>query len=249
MIKCDEKYKTIIIVHVNDNYKDISDIFFELFKINWPDCPFQVIVSYKKYMFNDYSYEAYVADKDSTLPNDVLCIMNAYKADYSISFLGDAFITDKINTSNINDVITSMIRLSAGYCRLFNSSNKAKKFSRINFKELYAVSFIAFIVSKSFAEEEFKNISDLEFELKYLNSAKNSLQAKNNMFQVPNNLFNISHGIVKGVWVRQSYYRVKAILGDKFYTTRKKMPIINYLIYSFRLFVRRIGLTALVKRF
>lgn len=243
-----DKNKIIIIVHINENYKDIADIFFKLFKIHWPDCPFQVIVSFKEKKFGNYSYESYVANKDSTLPDDVYCIMDEYGADYSISFLGDAFITDKIDTISIKNVIGRIIDVSAGYCRVFNSSNKTKDFSEINYKELYAVSFIAFIVSKEFAENEFKNTSDLEFERKYLEAAKNCSQIRNDMYAIPNNLFNISHGIVKGVWIRRSYNKVKNILGNKFYTKRKKMSIANSLLYSFRLFARRIGLTALLKR-
>ena len=52
--------------------------------------------------------------------------MYMYQADYCISLLGDAFITDKVDTQQFLQHIQKFSSHNFKYCKLYHSSNKTK---------------------------------------------------------------------------------------------------------------------------
>ena len=49
--------KWIVIVHLNNRYEDVSQVFDVLFKRYWSDCPFNVIYSYSPCVFGKFNNE------------------------------------------------------------------------------------------------------------------------------------------------------------------------------------------------
>ena len=246
-----KEIKTIVIVHVSEKYLDVAHIFFRLFDMYWCDCPYTLVVSCKGKINDNFGKISYQAPNDTSLPEDIYMIMKEYEADYCISLLGDAFITGKIDNGRLAKIIEKMNKDKIDYCRLFNSSNSANSFSSISKDELYGVSFIAFIASFSFVEKEFKNKTDYEFEMKFLNEAKklNSKGVKwKNLYAVSNNEFNIVHGIVKGKWIKQSYIHISAILNNELYTNHLTMSLTENFVYKMRLYLRKSGIISLLTR-
>lgn len=232
---------TIIIVHVNKSYKDIADIFSLLIKKNWPDCPYQIIYSYTPFAFEDYTGEKYESST-GLLPDNVYQIMTKYQADYAISLLGDAFITEKVDTKQFEGILETLQQYHFDYCRLFHSANKVKKLKHIRKSELYGVSFIAFICSYKYAEREFKGKSDSEFEKKYIEITRtcdNKRAAYRNIYALPNSTLCIEHGVVKGKWIRKVYSDVnKQIDVRSIGESRECMSPKEDILFNARLFMR-----------
>lgn len=226
-----------IIVSVSSCYKDIADLFFYCMKKNWPDCPFDCIVSFNDEKFNQYSKYSYVGQKKDTIPDNIRNITNKYKADFYICLLGDAFISNAVNTKNVLKLIKYMEINKISYCNLFPLRKKNKLITYIKNTDVYSMSFIAFIASNDFINKEFKNgVTDFEFEEKWLKSAlENSNQKYVLKDKIINssNILNIVHGIQKGVWIRKSYNYMKKN-GLLVNSNRNKMSIIQEIIFSIR---------------
>lgn len=232
--------KLIIIVHVNEKCKDLSDIFFRLLNKNWIDCPYRIVVSYKNNIFKDYGFETYISISESGLANDVYEIMKEYEADYCISLLGDAFLSKSIDTKKMQAILDELMERHIDYCRLYHSNNKVNSLTEINLKEIYGVSFIAFFSSRNFACIELKGKTDFQFEKKYLDISRG--KAGENLpflfFSLPNDVFGIIHGVVKGLWLRDSYKKIKAIVDIDNTEIRGKMSICNYLVFKMKVYLR-----------
>lgn len=242
--------KSIVIIHVTKKYEDIADLFVELLKKNWEDCPYEIIVSYKGMKFKDYGFESYVSSMDSTLPKDIYDIMSKYQADYCFSFLGDAFITSKICNNYIERLLMLMENKSIDYCRLFNTTYNEKLLCPIPLSERYGVSFIAFIVSKNFVEKEFSNNeSDIDFEVKYL-KISNPLSKKcfKHMYALPNGVFSIVHGIAKGIWIKQAYEQLCDYYGKELSTKRGKQTTFQSVVYDTRVNLRKYKLVLIIQK-
>jgi hypothetical protein len=239
-----ETEKWILIVHMNKRYADVAQVFNLLFERNWPDCPFKVIYSYSPSMFGNFNNDKYES-KEGTLGDDVYKIMQLYHADYCISLLGDAFITDKVDTQQFLQQIRKLISRNFKYCRLYHSSNRTKKLANIRKIELYGISFIAFMCSYDFAYNELKGKTDLDVEKKYILIARKSRCTQDvyrDMYALPNTSLSIEHGIVKGKWARKVYkdinrtVNIQTIRGGG--QQHSCMSIVEELIYDLKLFIR-----------
>lgn len=233
--------KLIIIIHVCEDYKDIAEVFFRLLNKCWNDCPYKIVVSYKSHLFKDYGFESYVSSSDSGLGNDVYEIMFKYQANYCISLLGDAFILKQIATNEIRDILSGLMKRRVDYCRLFHSGNKVKQLSKIDMNEIYGVSFIAFFASFNFVDSELREKTDLQFEKKYLRIAREEKAEESagfSLFALPNSTFGIVHGVVKGLWLRDSYKKVREVIGKDCIGSRKRMSLHKYLWFEIKVYFR-----------
>lgn len=202
-----------LIINISEKYNEVADIFVSLLNSNWKDCPFEIILSYNDgFFFKDYGYTAYV-ENNQNIPNSIYNISKKYPADYYICLLGDAFISKKVDNNYIVKLIDIIEKKGISYCNLLPKRKKSKLFRYIRKNEIYSINFISFIASHHFIEDEFKeNISDLDFENKYLKSAffnENNNEIWNDKIVNESNVLNIVHGINKGKWIRRSYNTLK----------------------------------------
>lgn len=233
------KEKTIIIIPTHTDYMDVCKDFFYLMKHNWKDCPFKIVLSITGKNQKDYNFHEYVTNPiDSTLTFCIYNAMKKYDAQYYICMLGDAFIDAKINNKDFFDLIDYMLNNNLDYCNLIPHNHlnciKLNDYSRyINMNERYGISFVAFIASKKFIDAEFgKEISDLEFEKKYIEIAEKS--KKNDFYSkyiiLKTNIFNIYPGIVKGKWNRKVLRRLIRHNKNACFNTRPKLSIKEQII-------------------
>lgn len=234
-----------IIINITKRYKDIADIFFYLFKSNWPDCPYDYIISYNDGLeFGNYGKNKYIANENDTLPTSIKKISDAYPARYYICLLGDAFISQRVNTDEFNKIIDLMRKNNIDYCNLYTSKRNEQLFQYIKKDQIYGMSFIAFVASNNFIKNEFKNnISDVDFEEKWLRKACSYSGLKRNekkycdKIENTNNILNIVHGIQNGKWFRKSYRKLKKYQIVK-ENDREKISMKNTFILFFKSLIR-----------
>lgn len=241
-----ENPNVVIIVSVNKDYQDAAEIFLELFALNWPDCPYKILLSFSGPQFINYKDSLnFEFNKHQSLPCNIYSISKMINADYYICLLGDDFILKKIDTNEIQKLILSLYQNGIEYCNLYPQRKKSEDFYRyIHKNEVYGMSFLAFIASFDFIEREFcDNISDFEFEDKYLQFAAlkgNRSKKWENRVILCTNLFHLEHGIVKGVWIPKTFYllqkRSKKIQNSK----RPKMKIYELIMFKAKGYFNRI---------
>lgn len=213
-------FKIILPTHVK--YLDITNNFIELLRLNWPEAVNSIIVSLtgkydgKKVVPSDIP--VIFNEDNTTLPE---CIVNAsekYKADYYFVFLGDAFISKPVDTNLVTVMLAKLQDKNVNYCRLLPQLSRYKYkgehkelFRTVNSNERYSHSFVAFVATNKFIQNEFSgNITDRQFEIKYLELANKKIGTKLNDRVVLNkNIFNILPSLQKGKWDRINIFYLK----------------------------------------
>lgn len=207
-----------IIMPTTTNYLDISLNFIELLRINWPDAFQNVILSVAGELKSNKNVFRQVKivenEKGSSLPECVYNASQRYEADLYIIFLGDAFITKKVDCSKVINLLNSLIEHKIQYCRLLPQLYLKKSpfenhlFRYITSNERYSHSFVAFIATRAFIDSEFSDgKTDRDFELKYLKiaSEKRNYTYKDRVI-LKKNIFHILPSIQKGKWDLLNYW-------------------------------------------
>lgn len=188
-------------------------------KINWPEAYKKLIISITGSDNFDISFNDIPVIKNNISTSLPTCVYNAaskYKADYYFVFLGDAFISRRINNEKVEKLLSYLVRNSINYCRLLPQSSlymrqRQKEYRNINSNERYTHSFVAFGAAPNFIKNEFSdNISDRDFEIRYLRLASK----KENLFFedrviLNKNIFHILPSIQKGKWDRINLFYLK----------------------------------------
>lgn len=205
------KIKTVtayVVVSISKIYKDIYNIFFDLVKINWPDCKWDIIEISD---MDDTVYGKYQVKKGKvdTIPDCIYRVSEMYPADFYMFFLGDAFITRRVDNTKVENLLFEMQENGFKYCNLLKNHicRKNTFYERLKKTESYGVQFITFIASKDFINTEFnKKVTDFDFEQKYLIIASKATEEYyENYIAADKRLFGVLHGINKGCWIRKSY--------------------------------------------
>lgn len=219
----------VIVLQSNSRYKDICNIFLALFKKYWRNCDYKMFVSIAGDETILGGVNTVYNGKNATLPTCIYNVAIKNNAQYYVCFLGDAFINGKIDEAQFKNLVQIMREKNINYCSLtpLKPHRKQKSFNDvaryIHTKDRYSHNYVAFIASKEFILEEFsQNISDFDFEMKYLKLANQKCieEYMRDRIILKKNYFNLIHGITKGKWSRHAYYRLK-----------KSNPEINFDIY------------------
>ena len=217
-------------------YVDICDNFIELFRENWKDCPFEIVGTVVGKNVKIEGIETIYIGSEGTLTDCINVAVDKYEADFYMCFLGDAFISTKICTSQVYDLLENLKINKANYCKLIplnkdlkNKENEKRIIRNIKEKDRYAHTFVAFVATKSFVKEELVGKTDLEFEYKYLKIADTSIEnlAFCDRFIVVKDVFHIIPSIVKGKWDRTALRIVKHDNPKINFSSREKMSILE----------------------
>lgn len=227
----DINYK--IILPTNAKYLDITKNYIDLLKINWPEAYEHLIISLTGSVNNEIGFKNIPIVRNSEVSSLPTCVLNAaleYKADYYLIFLGDAFISKRVDDDMAKRLLCSLISKNIDYCRLLpqlhlNIDHSEKQYRNICTDERYSHSFIAFGASLEFIRNEFNNnITDRDFELKYLKLAnqKKHIHFENRVI-LRKNLFHVMPSIQKGEWDRLNLAYLKRKYPEIIFSDRSLM--------------------------
>lgn len=242
--------KVLVSLVTHSAYKDICENFVALFNKNWNTCTFDFIISVvgDDVRFDDI--KTIYHGKHCQLPMAIYNVMVESDYDYCISFLGDAFINSPVDNLAVEQLLSFIQSKRINYCCLipripFRLKKKtASKDTRyISVNDAYNMCFVAFIASKKFVLEEFNNISDLEFETKYLgNTNKNNFYYDDRVI-LTRNIFNLEPGIDAGMWNRRAIKKLNRDNEDIIFSERKKVPVLksikNNIIQVMQIFISK----------
>ena len=222
----------VIILPTHSAYRDVCENFIKLYKRNWPDCKYKFVVSVcgEDILFED-TLSVYCGE-NATLLDCVRIVKEKFSAYIYFVFLGDAFLCSEVNSEEVELFINEIRRYQISYCRLYPQIMKSKRirlgrwFRKINNKDRYAHSFIAFACTPDYIENEMtEGRSDFDYESKYLEEAEraeNSYYYKDHVMLIKN-IFHILPGIEKGKWDRLVLLKLKIQNPDINFCKRDKI--------------------------
>lgn len=223
----------VIIVPTHSSYLDVVKNFMILEKKYWSDCKYKIIVAITGEDISVPSINTLYCGRNATLPLCIYLACQKCKAQYYMCFLGDAFINSKVNNKAVEYLIHSMKKNNLDFLRIrtLHSMFKKKSINKymryINSADRYAHSFIAFVASQKFIEEEFSGVvTDLDFENKYLEmtTIRPRFYFENHAI-VTKRIFDIYPGIIKGKWDCWIYFLLKIKNPELDFKTRKILPL------------------------
>ena len=112
-----------VIISTCEKYSDLWDIYFNLFKKNWPDCPAKV------YLVTDAAtdrcfegVEIISAGEDTEITERLDKALSIVDSRYILFTLDDYFLTEKIDNSKIDTALRFINDHSVDYVRLYSAS-------------------------------------------------------------------------------------------------------------------------------
>lgn len=99
-----------ILVNSCDLYEDAWDPFFKLLKIQWPDCPYRIVLNTetKKYNCNFMSVETICGGKDVPWAKRLKNALSKIESDYILYFLEDFFLMSPVSTESFDKALSLM---------------------------------------------------------------------------------------------------------------------------------------------
>ena len=107
-----------ILVVSCDAYKDLWDPYFHsLFKF-WPDCPYQIYLGSNEEEFSDSRVESILVGPDKEYSTNLIAMLERINTPWVILWIEDLFISEKINSSYVSELVDMAIEKEVGYLKL-----------------------------------------------------------------------------------------------------------------------------------
>jgi len=123
-----------VVVVSCDNYSDLWEPFFSLFKRFWQDCQFPVylISNYKEY--KTQGVISIPVGEDVSWSDNLLTALDKIKEEFILMWIDDLFLLKKVNTETLECICKEFVKVEGNYLRL-NPTVKADS----SFNEYFGV--------------------------------------------------------------------------------------------------------------
>ena len=106
-----------IILPACDKYLDIVSEYMRYLRLNWDDCPFEIILVTENQEFNDPRVSSYTTSKTTQWTGRVLEGLRHTDCQYVLVMIEDAFFSKKVDTQDVQDVLDFMKKHHVKYYR------------------------------------------------------------------------------------------------------------------------------------
>lgn len=213
-----------------DGYYDLWEDFLEIFRMNWPDCPFPLyIVNQTKDLDfdKDYGVEVLHAGEDAEYSRKLQVATEEIDADYYLILLEDYFIGDKLQKDHLDPILRFIEDNRAKYygfnmnlygCEDGHESEPqpidgSSEYTIVSGNNIFERDFLVKCVGK-------RNYNAWVFEGIYAKSRDaHSSKFLEGCYKDRNNYLHILHGALQGKFLPHAY-RHFADMGYSFHTDR-----------------------------
>lgn len=229
-----------IIIPACDKYLDIFAEYMRYFRMNWPDCPFEIILVTETKYYEDKRVTSYTTTKDTAWTGRVLEGLKHTNCKYILTTIEDGFISEKVKNKDIIQILTFMKKHNIQYYRnpkFGHKKTKDNSFSdfrhacKIKKNEVYSRSLGIDIWDREALIDLFGDGSKSAWDIEdYF--LRDSLTAEKGYFEDwvsdDRNFLHIIETVSGGKWMRSELNRLKR-LGIPVNTgNRAIMPITDY---------------------
>ena len=227
-----------------DGYSDMWPTFFECKKKFWKDCPYPMVLANNEKSVDIKDLHVINCGKEAQWSTRTRIALESIESKYVLFLLEDLFISDKVNTEEIQAAIELMEKDNLDYYKIMTFS----KIGTRNYKGIqylheipaswpYGISLQAAIWNREYflemvGEEDY---NPWVFEVDRLEEEENAADPQKvvGVFD-DRNIMNICHMVVQGKYLRGAVSRMEKV-GVKVDTgARGMMPWKDYLVYSIK---------------
>lgn len=194
-----------------DGYGDMWPTFFECKEKYWPDCPYQLVLVNNIKAFKKKNVRVINCGRDAQWSMRTRLALESIESKYVLFLLEDFFLSDKVNTTDIQGAINLMEADNLDYYKIMTFSKiKTKNYKRINYlHEIpadwpYGISLQAAIWKRDYFLKMVgtEDYNPWVFEVQRLNDEKRA-ENPNSIVGVfdDRNILNICHMVVQGKYL------------------------------------------------
>lgn len=211
-----------ILISTYDAYYEALRISIEMFKRFWPDCKYEFIVANNTKKIDDERITLInCGDEAKSWCERALKAINETKADYYIMLMEDIFITRRVDTKEIENIIGFMKENKIDFYKLIpvpppkgELFEGTKHIHKINKQTPYGININSAIYSREFFLEILGDgkISAWDLEERFI---KETTTAPDEYFKNcvsdDRNVLNTIHGIIQGKWLKSTVKELKKL--------------------------------------
>ena len=164
------KNDVTILVNSCDKYEDAWEPFFNLLKIQWPECAYNIVLSTetKSYACDYFNVKTINTKSDLPWSSRLKEVLKQIETEYVLFFLEDFFLLDKVNVKNF-DLALDLMRSDKKTCLVefpsmegnykeSNNINEKRTFSKVPlFKDYRAKVMVSLWRTRDFENLVFEN--------------------------------------------------------------------------------------------
>lgn len=213
-------------IYINsfDGYSDIWPSFFSIWNHYWEECPYKMYLTSneKEFHFNDLVVLKF--GKETSWIERTIKTLEMIDEEYIIFFLEDYFISKKISSEVIEEIIVHMKNNNLFYYQLSNRMNleQNKKYIKIDKSIPYPISLQLSIWNRMELLEflkvmQFERVkSPWDFERYFIDKYKNSKGILRGVEYDTRDIFGYKNGVLQGKWIRNTlrFYKKQGIKID-----------------------------------
>ncbi len=232
-----DSQKTCAVLVVScDNYSDVWQPFFELFKRFWGNCPYPVylLTNHLRPQIEDVSI-INVGD-DISWSDNLIAGLQQIKEDYVFLFLEDLMLEGIVNSEKVKEVFDWTIVNQINYVRLNPSTKPDLPYNStvgiVSKGTIYRASVVVCLWKKNVLSALLKKGENAwEFE-KYGSIRSDEYDG---FYSTYHNYFPIINSIIKRVWETSAVNRLKRLNINLDFSKRRKMTFSESLVWKFKL--------------
>lgn len=208
--------EVIIFISSPNAYADVFQVFIECLKMNWSDCPYEIILS-----TNNQEYEGITVINNHTNGDGwmdrAIPVIKMIENPYIFLLCDDCLISKKVDNRKVMSVINDIEKYGLDFCGVANNINgdplyRGSLINRVKMNKPYALNLQAGIYNREFLLELLGDGNETPWELenKWLKMASKS---KNicfpNIGSCNEDIFGCKNGVLKGKWFWSAVHGLK----------------------------------------
>ena len=239
-----------ILVFGYDGYRDVWEVFFSLLKKNWHDNPYNVYFSSSDTNNLNYDFTFIKTLNKETWTKRLYDSLLSIHEDYVLLLLEDFFITDKVITGVIAEVLNTILGLKNKYYK-FKVRPFSIKYGKktkldentyyIDSNRKYGISIQPAIWEKKYLMSLLLGINKSAWEFEHFLDESNLIndsELEKHIYD-SRNIFNIENALIKSKYTRKAYKIVKKQLGVK-KINRQRLDFFETLLIRIKIILRYI---------
>lgn len=230
------KASVSILVSSFDGYYDLWSPLEKSYSKYWKDCPYEIFISTNFIKDGFTKFLPIPTGKDKTWSDMLIKTLDKIETEYILLTFDDLFFKDKIDTNKVVKHINYALSMNANYYQLYPSISKKKKMNGDFSEKIKNTNYRNGTVWSLWKKETLLELLD-EKENAWEFEVNGNFRSKSydKFYSTNKTIIPYYNAVVKGVWVRDVYFKLKKdkiVIGSG---GRKKMNYFVYLIYKTKL--------------
>lgn len=228
--------KCAVLVVSCDNYADVWQPFFGLFRQFWGNCPYPIYLLANSLQPHYPSVNIINVGQDRSWSDNLIQALHQLEEEYVFLFLEDLLLSGMVNTENVDRLFRWAIENDVNYVRLNPSTKPDKRYNElvgvVSKGTIYRASVVACLWKKSVLLDLLKP-GENAWEFEEYGSIRSDVY--DGFYSTYRDYFPIINSIIKRVWETSAVKRIQRLGVELDFSKRRVMTPAESMVWKFKL--------------